>query len=263
MKILKSMAVEMALAEPTQQAKEFFDLHIKTKDYLPTLEELMRIYDSVSSANLDQRSINMLSNYAKIYSRILHLLSLYWKHRGDEQDLCDTILQNPARGDRRPNPGKDPFDSAVPEDIRIAESLQGLRNWIDYYNSPLWALWRPELKRMINEIAMIVKKRKVRPYRPTTARSQLPTKNPIRTLSIEINKENILEDSTGDLLQEVWVVKAYIRVDGGLVARQFIDFYDTEKEAAGSDLYKDAKLLSVPEYTEKYADNEVVAPTIE
>ena len=251
------LATEMALDLPTTNALNFFKTVIEPKDYLPTPVYMGQTNVQREAQALDTKSYRMIQKYGTIYDRIIYYLSLYWDNRGDVDTLCNTILNNPARGDRAPKPGKNPFDPTVPENIRIAESLQGLRNWIDYYNSPLWAVWRPELKRIINDIAIIANKRKVRPYRATTARSKLQALNPIRTMVAEIIKE-LIKDNAGNALQEIFKVTTVITISGGLEKKIFVDFYDTMEEARRSDLFKDAKALSVPDYISKYADNEIV-----
>lgn len=258
--MIKIPALEMALPVPTDKEKELFNKFIVPYDYLPTFAYLANgsnfrseVQRSVSD-NFSKRAFGTVEGLSKFFNRIITPLTLFWNERHDAEKLAQTILDNPVRGDRRPRPGKDPFDPTVPEDIRIAESLQGLRNWIDYYGGGFYALWRPELKRMVNDIAIIVNRRKVRPYRPTTPRSSHYSLNPIRTMVSEISQVPIDDAGT----QFLWEVTVRIVLDGGRTEKVFRDFYDSEKAARNSDLFIDSKVLSVPEYIEKYKSNEVV-----
>lgn len=263
---MNKSALEMALPIPNSKEQDVFEKYIEPADYLPKFVDLINsdfrdeVRDAAYANNPFDRparhTYNVFGDYDRLllfFERIINPLTLFWGARGDQQQLIKTIDDNPQRGDRIPPPHRDPFDKVnVPLNARIIWSIQAIKNWIDYYGGGFYALWRPELKRMINEISIIADMRKVNPYRPETPRSMLPTDNAVRTLKAVVEPVDI-RDNLGNTVPLYQVIVTIV-IQGGLVEKRYRDYYMSEVEAHRSDLFKQAKLLSVPDYMDKFKD---------
>jgi hypothetical protein len=267
---MNKSALEMALPIPNPEEHKVFVKYIESADYLPTFKNLIEsnfmeeiraaAYTNQPFDKHARHTYNVFGSYDKLelfFDRIINPLTLFWNARGDRDALIDLIDRNPQKGDRNPPPHRNPFDYAnVPQDSRIIWSIQAIRNWIDYYGGGFYALWRPELKRMINEIAVIAKKKRVSPYRPPTPRSVHPTANAVRTLQWEIEPVDITDLQGNTITLYQLIVK--IVLQGGLIEKRYREYFMTEQEAYRANLFKEAGLLSVPDYMKKFKDFEVI-----
>lgn len=246
-------SMEMALAIPTDEHKRVFEKYIVPEGYLPKRDIVFSMPYS------DRWSISIFSNHTKIdafFHRIIEPLSAMWAVKDDPVLLEKAVLSNLVPPDRLQPPDKDVYNTSLSDEKRIIRNIQNLREWVDYYTGGFYALWRPELKRMVNEIALILDKKKVSPYRKETPRSELHTKNPVRTMQIEIVEEKIPTIDGPEA--SMWKATTTIVTEGGRSTKKYRAYFDLIREARLSGLIRDAKILSVKDYEEKYKEDLVI-----
>lgn len=244
-------SMEMALAMPTDEDKELFEKYIEPYDYLPKKD---KIYEMINLFWYNKPKIfRTPRSLDSFFDRIIEPLAAMWAVRYDPVLLGGAVLSNLVPPDRLKTPDKDVYNTSLSDDRRIVLNIQNLREWVDYYTGGFYALWRPELKRMVNEIAIILAKKKVSPYRKETPRSELQTKNPVRTMEIAIVEEKIPTIDGSE--ESMWKATTTIVTEGRRSTKKYRAYFDRISEAYQSELIKDAKILSVKDYAEKYKED--------